>query len=207
MWWGIASCSSASRSAWMMSACVESAEDIRSSILLRMVGGICEECLDSRNNLQLGSVSYAFACFGYAGTHFSRNCRVSKTELRVIASGLSATASTTGFSSLLINPGDDSDSGSSSQSCSTCGASGVGIVEGSLSNSFTASLISKSTRASMMIRIACGNRRKARKKGATKRPSGGGVVCSSEGCAHRLTCRVACVYWPVRLVIILPLPV
>lgn len=150
LWCGIASWSSASRSAWIMSVCVDSAEEMRSSILLRMAGGICDECLDSRNSLELGSLSYCFVSFGYAGTHFKRNCSVSNTELRVIASGLSATASTTGFSSLLINPGDDSDSGSSSQSCSACGASGVGIAEGSLSNSLTASLMSKSTRASMM---------------------------------------------------------
>ena len=157
LWCGIASWSSASRSAWMMSACVDKAEVMRSRILLRMAGGICDECLDSRNRLLLGSLSYVLVSFGYAGTHFKRNCSVSNTELRVIASGLSATASTTGFSSLLINPGDDSDSGSSSQSCSACGASGVGISAGSLSNSLTASLMSKSTRSSMMFRVAWGN--------------------------------------------------
>jgi hypothetical protein len=208
LWCGIASWSSASRSACMMSACVDSAEDIRSSILLRMAGGICDECLDSRNSLQLGSVSYVFVSFGYAGTHFKRNCRVSNTELRVMASGLSATASTTGFSSLLIKPGDDSDSGSSSQSCSACGASGVGIAEGSLSNSLTASLMSKSTRVSMMSRVAWGI--KNQKQEATKRPSGwGGVVCAVKAKvrpqpSHMPGRRVPAVYWSVR-VISLPL--
>jgi hypothetical protein len=71
-----------------------------------------------------------------------------------MASGLSATASTTGFSSLLINAGDDSASGSSSHSCSACGASGVGMVFGSLSYSLIASLMSKSMRASMLRRVA-----------------------------------------------------
>jgi hypothetical protein len=58
---------------------------------------------------------------------------VSKHELRVMASGLSAMASTTALSSLLISAGDDSASTSFSQSCSACGASGVAIDAGSLS--------------------------------------------------------------------------
>lgn len=66
-----------------------------------------------------------------AATHFSRHCRVSKFSLRVMASGLSATASTTGLRAALT-VGGVSDSGSFSESCRSAGASGVGMAKGSL---------------------------------------------------------------------------
>lgn len=188
LWWGIASCSSASRSACITSACVDSAETMRSRILLRIGGGICEDALDSLNKLDPGTVSQVLESLGNAGTHLSKNCSVSKTELRVIASGLSATASTTGLSSLLMRPGEDSDSGSSSQSRRACGASGVGIVEGSLSNSLIASLMSNSTRESMMRRIAWREEKEGEGRGERCDESAVERVCRVKAYAVSRTC-------------------
>ena len=63
-------------------------------------------------------------------------------DARIMASGLSATASTMGFKIGLIN-GFVSDSGSFSQSNNVPSASGVGIVAGSDMYSLSASLMSK----------------------------------------------------------------
>ena len=69
LWYGIVSCSSASRSACIMSAWVESAETKRSRILLRMAGGIWGEDLDRTKRAQLGFSLNVFPSFSYAGTH------------------------------------------------------------------------------------------------------------------------------------------
>ena len=80
------------------------------------------------------------------GAHLSRNCKVSKLTLRAIASGFSATASTTGFNAPLITA-VVRDSGSFSQSSSSDGASGVDMVDGSLRYCFSASFMSNSIHA------------------------------------------------------------
>lgn len=85
------------------------------------------------------------------GAHLSRNCIVSKLTRRVMASGFSATASTTVFKALFTRA-CVSDSGSFSQSTRSDGASGVEMVRGSLRKCLSASLTSKSIRSSMMAR-------------------------------------------------------
>ena len=65
------------------------------------------------------------------GAHFKRNCRESKEELLVIASGFSATESTIGLRTVLIKELVRA-SGSFSQSTRFESASGVATVAGSL---------------------------------------------------------------------------
>ena len=65
------------------------------------------------------------------GAHFKRNCRESKEELLVIASGFSATESTIGLRTVFMRE-LVRDSGLFSQSTSAESASGVLIVAGSL---------------------------------------------------------------------------
>lgn len=78
LWCCIVSCSSASKSAWTMSACAERPETIRSSILLRALSGIWEEVLSRRERSQSESDIYYYRLLGIVGAHLSRNCRVSK---------------------------------------------------------------------------------------------------------------------------------
>ena len=115
----------------MMSASAKRPETTRSKILLRACVGRTEDDLESLKSSEFGSVGKECEEGGKTGAHLRRNCRESKLELLVIASGCSATESTMGlrivFISELVR-----DSGSFSQSTSAESASGVLIDAGSL---------------------------------------------------------------------------
>jgi hypothetical protein len=88
----------------------------------------------------------------------------------------------------------------------------VGIAEGSLSNSLTASLMSKSTRSSIMARVAWGSRKsETRSDEMSVRAGRGRGACAVKAKmrpqpSHLPGRRVADVYQPVRYVINLPHP-
>jgi hypothetical protein len=173
------SCSSASRSAFARSAAAETLDTSRSKILLRLVGGSNDDDLEARKSSQSGLVLYCCRLKEMVGAHLSKNCKVSKLTLRVMASGFSATASTTGFSALFMSPAV-SDSGSFSQSTRSEGASGVEIVAGSLRYCLSDSLMSNSIRSSM-IDIYTVQERKERIMVFTC----GVVVCARESRSRR----------------------
>lgn len=93
--------------------------------------GRTEDDLESLKSSESGSVGKEWVEEGKAGAHLRRNCRESKLELRVIASGCSATESTMGFRTVFIRE-LVRDSGSFSQSTRAESASGVLMVAGSL---------------------------------------------------------------------------